>query len=341
MSSQRDTENSLTTPSPTPVRSADLVVEPEVDNDAAKDSFARQLEATLKETEEAVSSLSAIANDALQARSWENASKIVKQFSPVPWFIWRLSNYVLGKPGQVNECTEGLVFGMRRLLFAAASDALLGSGQKVNNVRKALGILSGDVVASCVVIHAICRKLSARPFERIWRPILDDAVLRAKIGYSVGRRLPEFGPGRGMLAGFAGRSGLAVLISSGELEQARLTLEKLATGAQIKQVGLNIYRTDPLQVSAMMLSAAGCGRDAAFGTVSYAAEDSLRIIENEEQKRWLAAFSVCESVRIGEVDKVKQEYWETLHFTSDAQKLSLADEAKQLSRRGHGWSWLI
>ena len=317
-----------------------LIVEPQ-QGEMSKDSFALKLEETLRETERAVLSLDAVARDEFQSKSWEKARRIVEGFAPVPWFIWRLSNYVFGRSDTVTELPEGLVFGLRRLLFASASDPAIGTGQKVNEVRKALKILSPDVIAAVAVIHAVCRKLAGKSFERIWRPILDDALLRARIGYLVGLQSGQFGPGRGMLAGFAGRCGLAILISSGDLEQARQTLERLATGAMIKQVGLSVYRTDPLQVSAMTLSASGCGRAAAYGTVSYASEEPFSVIEDDEQLRWFAAFSLCEAVRMSHIEQVDQRIWHAMNFKDDPHKVALAEEAKKLVRRGHGWGWLL
>ena len=322
--------------------SADLVVEPEA-QPAEADSFAKELERTLQETEQAVLGLTGARADALAERSWQRAREVVAEFRPVPMFIWRLSNFVLGKPGQINKVSEGLVFGLRRLLFAAASDPILGSGQKVNSVHKALESTAPDVIAAVAVIHAISRRLASRQFERIWRPILDDAILRAQIGLYVGRQHGGFGAGRGMLAGFAGRCGLAILISSGDLDQARKALEMLATGAEIRAVGLSLYGCDPLQISAMTLSASGCGRDAAYGTVSYSsslAVSSSADSSADNQRCWHAAFLITECVRTARIDKITQADWQALRFESDDNKNSLTEKSKSALRRGHGWNWL-
>ncbi len=322
--------------------SADLVVEPDTPP-AEADSFAKELERTLQETEQAVLGLQGAKADALAERSWQRARELVAEFRPVPMFIWRLSNFVLGKPGQVNKVSEGLVFGLRRLLFAAASDAILGSGQKVNSVHKALESIQPDVIAAVSVIHAISRRLASRQFERIWRPILDDAILRAQIGFYVGRQKPSFGAGRGMLAGFAGRCGLAILISSGDLEQARKALEMLATGAEIRTVGLSLYGCDPLQISAMTLSAAGCGRDAAYGTVSYSSSLAVTADTDESganQRAWHAAFLITECIRTARLEKVSPEDWQALDFENQDDRKLVAEKSKAALRRGHGWNWL-
>ena len=204
---------------------SDLVDAP--DNDVEKDSFTLQLEKTLTNVHEEVA---LVDSESLEREAWLEAKSIIEKFKPVPWFIWRLSHFVLGRSGEIKQLDQGLVFGLRRLLFAAASDKVLGSGRKIDNTREALSLVSSDVVAAVSVIHAICRRLSKCDFERIWRPILDDALLRARIGVVVGEVVPEFGSGRAMLAGFAGRLGLAILISSGSLEQAQRCLELLASG---------------------------------------------------------------------------------------------------------------
>ncbi len=317
---------------------AGLVVDPE--SDAEQDEFEKQLEATLKETEAAVLGLQDISKSPDQARHWQQARNVVTAFRPVPWFIWRLANFVFARNGPVEPIPEGFVYGLRRLMFAAASDEALGIGQKVNKTREAFNILPPDVIAATSVIHAIARRLASKPFERIWRPILDDALLRARIGLEVGLQDESFGPGRAMIAGFAGRCGLAVLISSGELEDARRALEMLATGAEIRDVGLSVYKCDPLQVSAMTISASGCGRDAAFGTVSYASLNPMNVIDNDYQMKWLAAFTICESVRTGRMDSIDSKLWSSLQFDTEAID-TLGKKSKMIIRRGHGWQWLM
>jgi hypothetical protein len=316
---------------------AGLVVEPKASG--SDKEFEQQLAKALDETERAFVVKPGLAD--ANAESWRRARKIVQDFRPVPWFIWRLSNFVLGKPEQITPVSEGLVFGLRRLLFAAASDPVLGAGRKVNTNREALHVLPPDVVAAVAVIHAICRRLAASPVERVWRPIIEDALVRATIGHSVGRGIKNFGSGRGMLAGFAGRCGLAVLLATGDDEQATHALEKLASGVDIKNVGLKIYQCDPLQVSAMILSAAGCGRDAAFGTVSFASIEGEVQGENSEQRSWLVAFAVIEALRTGRSDKLNAEYWKLADCSDQGSQAKLAEMVKTISRRGHGWSWLV
>lgn len=317
-----------------------LVSEPS-EGAASKDNFAKQLETTLRQTEADAKQVGRIRSVTNQTESWKGARETVESFKPVPYFVWRLSHFVLGKPGEIKKISEGMVWGLRRLMFAAASDRVLGTDQKTNSMHKALRTLPSDVIAAISVIHAICRRLQSHQFERFWYPILDDAVVRSQIGFFIGQNCPDFGPGRGMLAGFAGRSGLAILIASGELEQARKALELLATGITISDVGARVYDCDPLQVSALTLSASGCGRDAAFGTVGYASEHPQKVVESTPQRQWLAAFTICELARMGKIEEVGQEHWDTLEFVDEQTKDDLRSLVKMMIRRGHGWDWLM
>ncbi len=319
---------------------ADLVFEPP-GAEKEGDSQTAEIVKTLDEHERQILEVASSFPDAgPQTQGWRHAREVIDNFRPVPWFIWRISNYVLRVPGKTNKLSEGFVMGLRRLLFAAASDKILGTGTKVNDLRKALSIVPHDAVAAVSVIHGVSRRLANHDFERIWRPILEDAILRAHIGCFVGERDEAFGLGRGMLAGFAGRAGLAILISCGELEQAKEALESLAAGEEISEVGYKVYKCDPLQVSAMLLSASGCGRDAAFGTVAFAASAPLNVVQNDEQKKWLAAFVICENLRTGRVGKIEEQYWEILGFHSKQERKDLVDTVKIIARKGHGWGWL-
>lgn len=318
---------------------ADLIVEPK--SREGRESFTQDLTEALRQTEKELANLQAAAQGAKQSEAWSRAMTVVQQFHPVPWFIWRLSNFAIGKPGTVNKVSEALVLGLRRLLFAAASDPALGVGRKVNSNREALEILSSDVIAAISIIHAVSRRLLSRPFERIWRPILDDALIRARIGYFVGKEVPNFGSGRGMLAGFSGRAGLAVLISTGDVDMARQCLESLATGGDIGEVGMKLYGCEPVQVSALLLSASGCGKDAAYGTVAFSALDPKALVSSEEQKRWLAAFTIVEAFRMNSWEGVDNSHWDIMNITQESQKKLIMDETRKLIRQSHGWSWLV
>lgn len=315
-----------------------LVEEPNTE-DPTKEAFSKEVQETLKNTQQEVIGLTKASADPQAQNSWVAARELIERFQPVPWFIWRLSNFVLGKPGKIGKVNEGLVLGLRRLLFAAASDATLGKGEKINDMRAALKTLTSDSIAAISVIHAVSRKIGHSPSERIYRPLLDDAIVRAKIGYHVGKHSENFGAGRGMLAGFAGRAGLVIEVVSGATGQAKNALDELATGASIGEIGLKIYGCDPLQVSAMLLSACGCGKDSAFGVVRYSL--GSQETANEEQQRWFSAFTVVESVRQQKIGNVTEEHWQRLSIDTRAKRDDLVDQTKKIVRRGHEWNWVV
>lgn len=299
-------------------------------------SFSTEFQQALADTEAAALKLKRG-----DSETWSKARQIVEQFRPVPWFIWRLAQFVLGRPEHTGKISESMTLGLRRLLFAAASDPFIGTGEKVNTVRKALTILPSDVVAAVSVIHSIARRLSSHGFDRIWKPILEDAIIRAQIGFLVGHSHPTFGAGRGMLAGFSGRSGLAVLIATGTAEQAQEALEALSTGSVISAVGTKVYGAEPLQVSAMMLSAVGCGSDSAFGISSFIEHGELDLSQVSGSRRtWLAAFTACEFLRSKRGDEISAEIWDELQIADSDAQSQLTLESIKLGRRGHTLTWL-
>ena len=313
-------------------------------NEPNENDFDKKLKQTLEITQNEISSaLEQAKNISIPKTQWDEAKKVVEQFQPVPWFIWRLAHFVFGKPGRPNNAGEGMVLGLKKVLLAAASDKVLGKGEPVTRTRDAIKAVRSDVVAATSVIHSISRKLTTKQFSRVWEPILEDAITRAHIGYFVGQMNLDFGPGRGMLAGFAGRIGLAILIANGTEYQAELTLQGLSQGKTLREVGLQTYGADPLQVSAMVLSACGCGKEAAIGTVAYANEsDTINIGEQSfEQKQWLAAFIITENARMGQLSEVKEDHWKELGFYQDSDKEDLAQLVKLLIRKGHGWEWIV
>lgn len=311
---------------------------PTAPSEAEEQQGSQEIHAALGEAESTITKRISGGEDSL--RGWKRSREIVEEFKPVPWFIWRLANFVFGTPGQINVIPEGMVLGLRRMLFAAAGDRILGGGKPVNNVKVALSILRSDVIAAVSVIHAICRRLAGKELERIWKPILDDALLRAQIGFFVGERCYDFGRGRGMLAGFSGRAGLAVMLATGDSKQATSALEQLAGGADISAAGMDLYHCDPLQVSAMLLSAGGCGRDAAYGTASFSSSLALEDLKDPNERLWCGAFSLIELVRTGRTGEVPPTAWNLLGFESEQKREELCEMVKLLVREGTTWTWM-
>jgi hypothetical protein len=304
--------------------------------------FKENLRQTLEITQETLQAAGIVPKK--KEVSFERAKSLVQEFEPVPWFIWRLSNFVFGKSGKPTKASEGLTLGLKKLLLAAASDRVLGKAGDITTTREAYKVLRSDVIAAASVIQAISRKLKTKNNEKLWQPILDDAIIRAHIGFFVGQLNSDFSPGRGMLAGFAGRIGLVVLLATGSQMDAEQAMRLLADGKTLREVGEKIYGIDPLQISALILSASGCGKDASFGTMSYAnlsANETVNIESSFEQQQWLAAFAITEAVRTQCLETIRESLWSVLGFRTQSDKDDLEELVKILIRKGHGWDWMI
>jgi hypothetical protein len=317
-------------------RGRGLIVEPELSADA--EELKSQFEDSLIQSQQdLVSVCGKISQD--ETASWQLASELITNFQPVPWFIWRLTNFVFS-PGVKRDLPEGFVLGLRRLLFATASDELFGSGEKVNSLKESLKILSPEMVGSVSAIHSVCRKLSSKSLERFWRPALDEALLRSRIGYLTGLHQPDFGGGRGLLAGFVSRIGLAVLIASGDEERAQAVFEDVSIGNDLGQVSRQLYGCHPLHVGGMLLSAIGCGGNACFGLVAFLSANPLEIISNFEQRQWLASLTIIEAIRNDSISEVALDHWEVLNLDSSDRRDQLVKASRSYVRVDHGLHWL-
>lgn len=322
----------------------------ESSSEESRDDFDQQMDQELEETTgdvtESVTGAVVQSPETLQ-NSWKTAQKLVKSFRPVPWAVWIAIRGTYRKSGEVGEPGAMVFDVLDPVIKAALKDPTLGRDVEPHeandpyiSLTRSVELLGADVCASVCFLYSVCRRVQASLAERVWRPIIDDALLRAQIGYFVGGFLPEFGHGRGMLAGFSGRSGLAIQIASGQIDQAQEALESLALGLSIHDVGMSVYGCGPLQVSAMSLAAAGVSKDAAFGTASYALEDD-RVEPDTPQYRWLSAFSIIEQLRVGRSEDIQPEHWRALAFEKVERQEALKGKARELLRKGHSWHWIF
>lgn len=278
-----------------------------------------------------------------EGKAWRVATGIVNRFRPVPWLLWVMIRGVYGRSAEVGTPDAMSFSAIEKLLIQAATDRTLGKPQdkenpRTINLQAALSTLGMDVAGALCFIHAVCRRVSTSITDKVSRPILDDALLRTHIGYHVGSLSPNCGAGRGMLAGFSGRSGLAILIGSGTLEQGQKALTGLASGVEISKVCSDVYGCDPLKVAALSLIAGGCSRDIAYGIASFSSK-TKDVLPGTEQFRWLALFTVIEHLRMGRNDQITDEYWHELGY-DPARRAELAEAIQQSQRRGHGWKWI-
>lgn len=273
------------------------------------------------------------------AQGWIIAKKRIENFRPLPWFLWRLSLSVFSKPVGKTKINEGMILGLRRLMFAAASDPVLGTGSKINSVKKAITILPADVIAAVSIVHSVCRRLNVQNNNTIWKQFLDEALVRAQIGYEMGKVATNIGPGRGLLSGFAAQIGFAILVACADKKQAAETMEKLSSGHASSVIGTTIYGCEPIQISAMLLAACGCGPDAANGIAMSGAK--IAEIEQLEGSRslWAASGYAVEELRKGKVMNISPKLCSILEI-GQPELDSLNKKAIKIARAGHSWQWI-
>lgn len=275
--------------------------------------------------------------------TWGVAADIIKKVRPVPWIFWIMIRAVYGSGGQIRDA-DPMTFGsVENLIFRACDDNELtnasDNGLEVVKLTDAVDLIGSDVAASLCFIHSVAKRVSLNLSERIFRAIMDDAFLRCRLGVIVGNHSPVAGIGRCLLAGFAGRAGLAVQLASGTEDQAKIALSGLATGKDIGKVCMEVYNCDPLQVAALALVGGGCSKEIALGVSAFSLP-SEEVIPGTEQHLWLTLFTVLENVRLNNIKNISPECWHTLEITQDG-KEKIERKCQNIFRKGHSFNWLL
>jgi len=275
------------------------------------------------------------------SRSWRIAASMVNRYRPVPHLVWPIVHAVYGRSGEIGEADPMMFSTVSQLIVRSSADRALNPvpvETKSVSLTEAVRAVGVDVAAAICLIHAVCRRISNTVNDRVSRPILDDALLRAYIGLYVGQLSPHCGAGRGLLAGFAGRCGLAVQIAAGGTDQAGRALTGMASGQDMSEICNTVYGCDPLEVAALSLISGGCCREIAFGISSYSLKGKEHI-PGSEQEKWLALFSVIEGARMGQHTQLPPSLWGILGY-DETQKENLNNFLVKAQRRGHGWLWI-
>ena len=304
------------------------------------EEHALELAETLRATCEAIAGRASLASPEL-SQSWQVSLQVVSDFDPVPRFVRRLSKIVFsGRQNALNKVPEGAVLGLSKLLCASASDSVIGTGDAVVDARQAISILRGDVFAAVVAMHSVSKRILAKNFQKGWMTIFDQALVRAQIGYWVGSYNESYGPGRGMLAGFASRVGLCILMSRGTQGEGNRILEMLMMNPNVTEVGLEVYGCSPLHIGAFLLSLVGCGGNASIGFVNASLDDGFES-DNVDQQMWLETLNAIEALRSGNLDLLNEDQWALIGLGSRDNRLELEGIAHVLRRRGHQWGWML
>jgi len=175
--------------------------------------------------------------------------------------------------------------------------------------------------------------------KKIWGGLLDDALLRARIGVELGKYATDFTTGRCLIAGFAGRVGMITLIAMGTHQQAARTLQSLARGADIVQTGLDVYSIDPFHVMAQIMLRGGLGIDAAIGILSFG--NTAFVPSSDVQIKWRAISRIVEISRTASYGRLDAEDWEQANLLDPDTREDYKDVVKTVVRKGHNWNWMV
>jgi hypothetical protein len=272
-------------------------------------------------------------------RSWNKAEELLSNFRPLTWSIWRTVSYILGNRNKINSLLEGMCLGYYPFLDKLTKDPkfLVKAPDRNSKERSILNIKS-DIAAATLVVHSTVRRLNSQPYKRLWNTILYDALTRAELGFYIGQFYPHFSAGRAMIAGFASRAGLTILLATGDENQAVRSVQAISEGRPLNKIGLEIYGIEPMHLSAHLLLQSGTGTDSALGMLAY--NSDYFIATDENQKNWEAAYSLIEAARLGIYNRVKKEQWELFNLNEKNRRSDIEKIALQLNQTGHTFSWL-
>ncbi len=310
-----------------------------------------QDESTFEEgldTEEEVTNSDRILDEASEeavgtiSPTWVRAREVVKKVRPIPWAFWSLIRSVWGHENPESIVLDSSQFSVvERLVLRAVEDSELvmepveRKGQYVDSYTA----LGASTTSSLCFIHAVCKRVAVSLQERVYRAIIDDALLRARLGVILSKASPRVSVGTGLLVGFSGRAGLAIQLASGSETEASDALKGLAMGQDISSTGLNVYGCDPLQVGALALISAGCNKQIASGISAFgiSKED---IIFGTPQYDWMLYFQAIEKMRVGKIETLTTAELEYLGIGEEA-KSRLQTMSQKAFRAGHNLEWLM
>lgn len=294
--------------------------------------------------------------DRERARSWNIASDLVSQCRIVPKPIALIIRAVFGLSGKPREPHYGLFFALDKLLIhASGQKPFLRKGAKgekpavmAESLRDAVPTLGTDVAAALCLFYAVCRRLQSTIPESAWRPFLQEAFPRAQSGYLLGSKDRSFGKGRGMIAGFVYYSGLALqLIMASEKQRTDFLSKKKQNTSllspNMRTLASQIFRCDPYQTAALMLSMAGVHKDLALAISVYERGETKNegiVSAESDQQKWLSALYILDA--LGQDDKMKKvkSFWKDLGYPDEDSQDQFAHDLRQFEHQKMDWLWL-
>ena len=284
---------------------------------------------------------------AREAQAWKLARDIVECVRPVPVVMRNFIRPVYGRSDTLGNVSPYAFLPVSGLLKKAVMDTSFSDERRIVapgveesslTLSVCLEVLGFDVAAALALVHSVCRRINTTLPPRVSRALIDDALLRTRIGLYVGKYSQFLFPGQGMLIGFCGRAGLAIQIASGSTEQAEKALSSLASGREISNTCRRVYGCDPLQVAVMTLIAGGCHRNIAMGIASYSKDSNAE--KETERNIWVSGFRIIDSLRVGDFERLQDLDWDVLGFFDQVMQDQLFKDVQNMQRKGHGWRWV-
>ena len=258
--------------------------------------------------------------------------------------IQRICQTTIGHPERINKLLEGAIIPLRRVVIACGQDSFLAEGIARDgnppSARQVLETLPSDVIAASLVLYSVDRRLRGRLIESVGEAFLNEALVRAAMGFVVGDGLDRFGRGRSMLAGFSSRAGLAMIVSEGTEAQAAELINQIEVSDSLQRACVSVYEVDPLHVGALVLLAAGCGMTAYSGILGCSTSHSAPP-SGDAEILWWAVHLLIDQVATKSFEEIPEIVWETLGFTDLPERQDIYNVMHGVSAREYRWSWLL
>src|SRR5690606_24798089 len=130
--------------------------------------------------------------------TWVIATDIVKKVRPVPWAFWVLIRSVWGEknPDKISIDSSRST-GVESLILKAVEDKelLIAPLVKTTQYAECFRALGPQTIASLCFIHAVCKRVSLGLQERVFKAIIEDALLRARLGVVLSQFSPKLSIG--------------------------------------------------------------------------------------------------------------------------------------------------
>lgn len=214
----------------------------------------------------------------------------------------------------------------RRILMAISSDTMLGvGGEPIKDARRATLLVRSELLGACIILRQIVAGLNGRQFEAAWKPYVEEAVIRARLGCIVSAATPAVSKASSILCTALPYLGVALQVAAGDAEQKDRFLRKLSQGDELFGAIKQIYACDPTNEILALLSDWGIAEEViSSGLVRGDVGNLLNLVDALRH----------ETIKIED-----KKHLLILGITASEDSLVIA--ARAAIREGYRWNWLI